>query len=269
MLGLVLGAWGAVPLEDYSQDRDATALSRSDQPHTVAKGDTLYSIAFRYGLDIADLRRWNGLAPTQNRIDVGQRLNLGDRSAPAHQQRPRAVPAVPDPPVQKGASDSTASVQQKPAPPSVDKPVAASVKSPEIKPPGGKQVLNDKQTLSKPLKWRWPLKGSLGQGYDPRRRHKGIDLIAARGTLVRASAKGKVRHAGTNVPGYGNLVLIEHGGGYMSAYAHLDQIRIARGAILKAGEVIGTLGSSGTDRPHLHFEVRRGHRTVNPMQLLP
>jgi len=121
--------------------------------------------------------------------------------------------------------------------------------------------------------FRWPVAGrilsSFG-GITGGERNDGINIAAPRGEPIHAAASGIVTYCGNELKGYGNLVLIRHGDGYVTAYAHADSIAVGRGDHVDAGQVIGTAGSSGdVDVPQLHFEIRRGVRPVDPRALLP
>ncbi len=97
----------------------------------------------------------------------------------------------------------------------------------------------------------------------------GINIKAPKGTTVKAAENGVVVYAGNELKGTGNLILIRHDGRWMTAYAHLDQITIKRGDVIKRGQTIGTVGSTGSvDSPQLHFEVRRGTEAINPVRYL-
>ena len=98
-----------------------------------------------------------------------------------------------------------------------------------------------------------------------RRMHTGVDIAAPRGTPIRAAAKGMVVYAGWR-GGYGKCVIIDHGSGVATLYAHMSRISVSRGQIVNRGAVIGTVGSTGlATGPHLHFEVRKFGRPVNPL----
>ena len=99
-------------------------------------------------------------------------------------------------------------------------------------------------------------------------RHKGIDLTAPKGTKVRSTADGQVTFAGRSGD-FGRLVVVDHGGGYETRYAHLKRIDVAKGKKLKRGAVVGTVGESGNATgPHLHYEVRLQGTPVNPRSYL-
>jgi lipoprotein NlpD len=107
-------------------------------------------------------------------------------------------------------------------------------------------------------------------GYSDRGRiNKGIDIAGKPGDAVRSAAAGKVVYAGSGLKGYGKLLIIRHNNDYLSAYAHNQRLLVKEGQMVKAGAVIAELGASGTDRPKLHFEIRRQGKPLNPLKLLP
>lgn len=121
--------------------------------------------------------------------------------------------------------------------------------------------------------FHWPVTGrilSAFGGVSGGERNDGINIAAAQGEPVHASADGTVTYCGNELKGYGNLVLIRHDGGYVTAYAHTDSILVGRGDRVAAGQVIATAGSTGDVAvPQLHFEIRRGVRPLDPRSLLP
>jgi murein DD-endopeptidase MepM/ murein hydrolase activator NlpD len=123
---------------------------------------------------------------------------------------------------------------------------------------------------------QWPLRGRLSSGYGyrihpvyrVRKMHTGIDIAVSSGTPIRAAAPGKVVHA-ARWGGYGNCVIVDHGGGMATLYAHCSRIAVKNGATVEQGDVVGYVGSTGLSTgPHLHFEVRKDGRHVDPMSLL-
>jgi murein DD-endopeptidase MepM/ murein hydrolase activator NlpD len=110
-------------------------------------------------------------------------------------------------------------------------------------------------------------------GFGPRgggQQNDGIDIAAASGTPVKAADGGTVVYSGNEVRGLGNLLLVSHTGGYITAYAHLDKMSVAKGATVKKGQTIGTVGTSGgVSEPQLHFEIRHRNKPVDPVGLLP
>lgn len=125
-----------------------------------------------------------------------------------------------------------------------------------------------------PIVWpgSGPLTGWFGEGRSTHR-HRGIDLQARTGAPVLAAATGTVRHAGPSLAGYagyGTMVLIDHGGGVSTLYAHLSRVAVRRGQAVATGELVGAVGSTGqVTAPHLHFEVRRSGNPIDPRRWLP
>ncbi len=207
--------------------------------HKVARGETLYSIAWRYCLDYKSLARANGIKAPYT-IYPGQVIRFSSRAAPAPKTRPR----------------STAS-SSKPAAKPVVKPVAKPA------PPAAPKVVSN-------VRWRWPADGELVQrfssaGSGPR----GIAIAGRRGASVVAAADGTVVYKGVGLTGYGKLLIIKHNDRWLSAYAHNDNLLVKEGEQVKSGQKIATMGSSGTFRTQLHFEIRRDGQPVDPLPLLP
>ncbi len=126
---------------------------------------------------------------------------------------------------------------------------------------------------SKPVKtvpvgdWRWPVKGKLLSKFSGS--NNGIDIVAKEGTVVSAASAGKVVYAGSGLRGYGNLLIIKHNASFFSAYAHSRKLFVAEGATVKTGQKIAEVGSTGTDRAKLHFEIRKDGNPVDPLKYLP
>ena len=121
-------------------------------------------------------------------------------------------------------------------------------------------------------KFLWPVKGKVIVSFGPRKNgffNDGINIAAKHGTVVRATGKGTVAYVGNQLQGFGNLVLIRHSGGWMSAYAHSSIVFVSRGSSVQRGQMIAKVGQTGNvGRPQLHFELRRGDRAVDPRKFL-
>ena len=115
--------------------------------------------------------------------------------------------------------------------------------------------------------WRWPVKGKLLSKFSGS--NNGIDIVAKEGTVVSAASAGKVVYAGSGLRGYGNLLIIKHNASFFSAYAHSRKLFVAEGATVKTGQKIAEVGSTGTDRAKLHFEIRKDGNPVDPLKYLP
>lgn len=119
-----------------------------------------------------------------------------------------------------------------------------------------------------PSSLQWPVRGEIITQFNGSS-SKGIDIAGSAGTPVKAAAPGRVSYVGEGIRGYGKLILINHTGGMLTAYAHNSQISVREGQQVSAGQIIATMGSSGTDRVKLHFEVRVNNKAVNPLDYLP
>ncbi len=240
------------------QSAPVTDKSRFSQwrpkTHIVVPGDTLFSIAWRYGLKYEDLAKYNGIgAPYIIRPSQVIRLDL--QAATSTTIGKPSITAPKNAPV--SAKKETASANN------------SVVQRKENK--TYKVDLTNK-TIAKsdaPL-WRWPTRGiilSSFQGNDGF--NKGIDLGGKLGEPVLAAATGQVVYAGSGLRGYGKLLIIKHNETFLSAYAHNERLRVKEGDLVKVGQVIADMGSSGTDRVKLHFEIRRDGTPVDPLKYLP
>jgi murein DD-endopeptidase MepM/ murein hydrolase activator NlpD len=123
------------------------------------------------------------------------------------------------------------------------------------------------------MSFQWPVEGEIIETFGPKqggRRNDGINIAAPEGAPFRAAAAGDVAYAGNEIPGYGWLVLVRHEGGVITAYAHARALRVQEGDRVRAGQVLGEVGSSGrVSRPQLHFEIRRGVTPIDPLRELP
>ena len=220
-------------------DRYNPSEQRPDY-YVVSRGDTLFSIAFRYGLDVQGLAAANTIRAPYT-IYPGQRLRLREGRVPA----PR--PSVSTKPI----------VASKPPP----KAVSKSPSKPKT-PPLQSAPANES--------WRWPAVGPVLRAFvATSQAHKGIDIKGKMGESVKASRSGTVVYAGSGLVGYGNLLILKHSERYLSAYGHNRRLLVKEGDIVKAGQVIAELGDSGTDTAKLHFEIRVDGKPVDPLRLLP
>ena len=221
------------------------------QIHTVAKGDTLYSISKKYNVDITSLSRANDL-DSPYILSVGQVLTLPETLAGTTQTAQKTpVNAKTTAANQKTSSVKMAANSKKIAKSAPQKSVSTYRKTKFMWPVNGKVVSNF---------------GLVGKG----RKNDGINIKAAIGTNVKAADKGIVAYAGNELKGFGNLVLIKHSDGYITAYAHNDRLYVKKGQKVLRCENIATVGRTGSvNTPQLHFEVRAGKKAVNPRSYLP
>jgi len=241
-------------------DSQTAAKPLVNGAYVVQRGDTLYGIARSAGVSTALLAEWNKLNnPAQLR--VGQVLTLSD---PA-----QAASAQPEPVTQKPTQSSVSSrppvavtppVQT--APPAESQPAPPSTSPAPTPPAPTPPVANVAGIL-----WAWPASGNVIQAFSATT--KGIDIAGAPGDPVRAAADGKVMYSGNGVRGLGNLLIINHQDGFITAYAHNRILMVKTGQTVKRGDKIAELGQTDTTSPRLHFELRRQGTPVNPLQYLP
>ena len=237
--------------------------------HRVASGDTLIKIAQTYDVGMHETARLNDLEPPYT-IFVGQRLRLpraGALETARAAARPKpvtkaAAPAKSTPPPRAKASSPASpplrTVAAAPRPAKAARP-AASRAIPKPPPASGRG-------------FRWPIQGRVlsnfgakGKGFH----NDGINIAAPRGTPIQAAEHGVVVYAGNELRGFGNLLLIKHAGGWVTAYAHADKLLVARGDKVRKGQKVATVGTTGSvTRPQLHFEIRKGKRAREPRKHL-
>ncbi|MFD4836854.1 peptidoglycan DD-metalloendopeptidase family protein [Achromobacter sp. NPDC058515] len=220
--------------------------------YVVKPGDTLYKIARANNVDIENIKRWNNISDP-NQISVGQVLKMSGGSGGGAQTAPVAS-AKPQPrPLDQPETlpPATTSPDATPTPP----PVPVETKPATRAADAG--VIN----------WAWPAGGQIVQGFNAS--SKGIDIAGALGDPITAAADGLVKYSGNGVRGLGNLIIVEHQNGFITAYAHNRAVLVKTGQTVKRGAKIAELGQSDTTSPRLHFEIRRQGTPVDPMQYLP
>ncbi len=228
----------------------------TQQYKVVARGDTLYAIAFATGHNYRDLAVWNGIAPPYL-IYPGQKIGLNPPSRGA----PATTNAKPGP--LASAKKKTPASRVQPAA-AKSKPGRASGKT------LSKRTTNRNkfENIEDVGRWRWPVKGALLAGFNSTGR-TGINIGGGLGKPIAAAADGQVVYSGGGLRGYGKLIIIKHSRRYLSAYAHNDKILVREGQTVKRGSIIAKMGRSGTDSVMLHFEIRRDGKPVNPTKYLP
>lgn len=226
--------------------------------HIVKAGETGIAIARAYGLTWRDLIALNQLKEPFV-LAVGQRLRLSPQFTP--------VPAAAPP-------SQTLEQRARAFDISIDDVMTGG------QPAAGRPTPNGSDPRPAPLPvvtgtapaFRWPLPGRIISGFGAKpggRFNDGVNLKASTGEAVRAAGDGVVAYAGDAIPGFGNLLLVKHAGGWVTAYAHNEALLVARGARVKAGEVIARAGQSGAvAEPQLHFELRRGRTPVDPARVI-
>ncbi|MDH0729610.1 peptidoglycan DD-metalloendopeptidase family protein [Pseudomonas sichuanensis] len=241
-------------------DRNNAAPKRpavTSGQYLVKPGDTLFSIAFRYGWDYKELAARNNIPPPYT-IRPGQPIRFSSgaggsttvvTSGPSSSSKTtvtRRPVGTPPPPANNGKSATSAS--------SSSSQTVAQV-------PAAERAVGG---------WTWPANGVLiGKFASNGSLNKGVDIAGDLGQPVFAAADGAVVYAGSGLRGYGELIIIKHSDTYVSAYGHNRRLLVREGQQVKAGQTIAEMGSTGTDRVKLHFEIRRQGKPVDPLQFLP
>lgn len=222
--------------------------------HLVKRGETLYSIAWRYGRDYRELGNANGIAPPYH-IREGQVLRLDRRGTVTSSPQTGSVASRSG----TAGSSATRPATTRPTPP-----------PPVTRPPQTNSSRGNQTQVVSNIEWRWPHSGTVIAGFSTAGKvNKGLDIAGNTGDQIRAAASGNVVYAGSGLLGYGNLIIVNHNEHYLSAYAHNRNILVQEGQNVQAGQVIAELGSSGADRPKLHFEIRKDGNPVDPARYLP
>jgi len=224
--------------------------------HVVAAGDTLSKIAHRYHKSVNEIAKANNIQPTAT-LNVGDRLTIPGAPAPAVKPNAPAA-AAPAKPVASAAPKEAEPVQN------------ASVVAPTD--PLDKEAAKLAEGTGAVPKFRWPANGRVIAGYGPTtngQQNDGINIALPENTPVKAAEDGVVAYSGNELKGYGNLVLVRHPNGYVTAYAHAKELLVKRGDQVKRGQVIARSGQTGNvNAPQLHFEIRKGASPLDPTRFL-
>src|SRR4051794_32259454 len=235
--------------------------------HVVNRGDTLLSIARRNHVPAGELAKANNIDRSA-KLKVGMKLTVpGGKTAAA--PAPQPAPAAPAQQVAALTPPATRSVALAGAPQSAR--LAQTTTQIEEKPAAEAVVKPSEATGALPT-FRWPVRGKVITTYGAKTNGKsndGINLAVPEGTPVKAAEDGVVAYSGNELKGYGNLVLVRHTNGYVTAYAHASELMVKRGDTIKRGQIIAKSGQSGeVGSPQLHFEIRKGSSPVDPLQFL-
>jgi murein DD-endopeptidase MepM/ murein hydrolase activator NlpD len=231
--------------------------------HVVSPGETLTKIAHRYHVPLMEVAKANRIEPYA-KIRMGDRLIIPGRAAVPAQSaavRPEAGQMLTQPKAPVAAPQKMATA---------DSPHTARVLTPATETP--EPEATTKTADGATPAFRWPVRGRIIAGFGPKtngQQNDGINLAVPEGTPVKAAEDGVVAYAGNELKGYGNLVLVRHPNGFVTAYAHTSELLVKRGDPIKRGQVIARSGQTGTvTSPQLHFEIRKGSAPVDPTQYL-
>ena len=216
----------------YQLSRNSKLIIPSPSYHEVENGDTIYSIARIYKMNVDSLVNLNALKPP-HKLEIGQKIRIA-----------------------KFVSD--------------DVPVSTAADQSEKRKSDSPNFIE--RTLDKLNHFSWPIRGEIISQFGPKSGglyNDGINIKAAEGNAVQASEDGVISYAGNELKGYGNLVIVKHSGGWITAYAHLSKISVKRGQKVNKTDKIGEVGSSGNvSSPQLYFGLRKGRDAVNPENYL-
>jgi lipoprotein NlpD len=224
------------PASSKNKPKKAKYIPKS---HKVVSGETLYSIAWKYSKNYKELARINGIKSPYV-IYPGQRITIKN-TPPKKKVKPKKV------------TKNNKVIKKK-----------------EVVSKTPKLSRADASVLKEKIRWRWPARGKLLAAFSSNARfNKGIDIAGKLGEPVYAAARGKVVFSGSGLRGYGRLVIIHHDEKFLSAYAHNSRLLVKENQVVKAGQKIAEIGSTGTDKAKLHFEIRKDGKPVDPLRYLP
>ena len=253
----------------------APRVAAGDQVHVVQPGESLIGLSRRYNVPLSTLAKANHV-PVYHKVAMGDRVTIpGAARTQAAMQRPAPVQQ----PATQVASATPAWPQPAAQPPRVAAPAVAKVQTVPVETariateaPAAESVVKQAEATGAMPSFRWPVKGRIIAGFGQSANggtNDGINLAVPEGTPVKAAEDGVVAYAGNELKGYGNLVLVRHSNGFVSAYANASQLLVKRGDSVKRGQTIAHAGQTGNvTSPQLHFEIRKGSTPVDPTKYL-
>jgi murein DD-endopeptidase MepM/ murein hydrolase activator NlpD len=235
--------------------------------HVVGPGETLMKLSRKYQKSLSEIARANNIPP-YTLVKVGDRIVIPGVSGPqATQPRPSAPLAQQPKSAPPAPAPAPLPEQKMAAAPTTD---SARMVTPAAQHPEPEKSKRDLSTGMP--SFRWPVRGRVIAAFGPRptgQRNDGINIAVPEGTPIKAAEDGVVAYAGNELKAYGNLVLVRHSNGFVTAYAHASEILVKRDEPVKRGQVIAKAGQTGTvAAPQLHFEIRKGSSPVDPLPFL-
>ena len=292
LVGFIAGCGGGGLAPVHSLGEPETTVR--EREYLVAKGDTVYSIAWRHGVDYRELAQFNSIRDPFT-IHPGRRLRIpgpDDVVAPAS----KTGAAVAEPAGPAVVSTRGTGAQDAPLPKPVPLPEPSSIA--KVEPPASAKVpalpVPASKAPAKPqrragpetaapipsaepllatrvaagLSWTRPTRGKAVGGFG-RGGNKGVDIEGEFEQPIRAASRGRVVYSGSGLVGYGKLVIVKHNSRLLSAYAHNERLHVKEGDDVKSGQHIADMGRSAKGRTMLHFEIRRDGKPVDPLRYLP
>jgi len=258
----------AAPALSAPASKTVAAVSAPATVHVVNRGDTLLSVARRNHVPVAELAKANSLEPSA-KLKLGSKITVpgAKTAAVAPAAQPAAVAAAQPAAALAPPATKTAAVTA--GPPQTARLAQATAKVEDTSVETSAKATDATGALPT---FRWPVRGKVITSYGAKTNGKsndGINLAVPEGTPVKAAEDGVVAYSGNELKGYGNLVLVRHSNGYVTAYAHASELLVKRGETIKRGQIIAKSGQSGeVGSPQLHFEIRKGSSPVDPLQFL-
>jgi murein DD-endopeptidase MepM/ murein hydrolase activator NlpD len=257
----------AAPALAAPASKPVAVASAAPSVHVVNHGDTLLSIARRNHVSVAELARANGIEPSA-KLKLGMKLTVPGAKAAA--AVPVAQPAVAT--AQPAAPLAAPATKLAVVTPDPQQKARLAQAAPTAEDTAAENPVKAAEATGALPTFRWPVRGKVITSYGAKTNGKandGINLAVPEGTPIKAAEDGVVAYSGNELKGYGNLVLVRHSNGYVTAYAHASELLVKRGDTIKRGQVIAKSGQSGeVGSPQLHFEIRKGSSPVDPLQFL-
>ena len=256
------GAHSPAPVDSWSSKSRQKSSLRAET-YQVKKGDTLFSIAFRSGMDYRALARLNRI-PEPYTIYVGQVLVTGqDTGYQTALRGPQSVTKSANKNYSNTVNSNSSSNNAKVVARQNQKRYGQNQ---QVKEPEKTGKITSNGNISQ---WLWPVKGPILAKFSHQEHgNKGLDIGGAVGTPIKAAAAGQVVYAGNALRGYGNLVIIKHNDDFLSAYAHNNRLLVKERESVVAGQLIAEMGNTDADRVQLHFEIRFRGQSVDPLKYL-
>jgi murein DD-endopeptidase MepM/ murein hydrolase activator NlpD len=258
----------AAPAAPAPASKPVAVASAAPSVHVVNRGDTLLSVARRNHVPVSELAKANGIDP-QAKLKLGTKLTVPGAKIAAIAPAAQPMPVAGAQPAPAGAPPATKMAAVSSVPPQSARLAQATTK---VEEPSVEAPAKAADATGALPTFRWPVRGKVITSYGAKTNGKsndGINLAVPEGTPVKAAEDGVVAYSGNELKGYGNLVLVRHSNGYVTAYAHASELMVKRGDTIKRGQIIAKSGQSGeVGSPQLHFEIRKGSTPVDPLQFL-
>ena len=233
------------------------AQHAAEHVHVVNAGESLMGIARKYNVTLDKLAKANNIQQ-YTKVNMGDRLTIPGTPGSAAQA---SAPKIEAPRSAAPEKIASAPAQQ-----------TARIATPEPVQPEDNSAVKTAEATGALPSFRWPAKGRVVTAFGSKvngQSNDGINIALPEGTPIKAAEDGEVAYAGNELKGYGNLVLVRHANGFVSAYAHASEILVKRGDKIKRGHTIARSGQTGNvTSPQLHFEIRKGSTPVDPAQYL-